>query len=131
MTLGGEIRMQMRTLLATLAVLLVLGAGVTACGGEQEDPQVVVPQEEVSEPFEGYKRADGFLESANQKRVVLSMPDGERRVFRVDPVILPNLGLEHLQSHAGLRDIGFRVFYERRGEREFIVGSMEIPPPTG
>ncbi|MGH2946011.1 MAG: hypothetical protein ACRDPC_07095 [Solirubrobacteraceae bacterium] len=90
----------------------------------------MVPQDEVSEPFEGYERADGFLESASPKRVVLSTPAGEEMVFRVDPVVLPNLGIEHLASHAGLRDIGFRIYYERSGERNFIVGLPEIPPPT-
>jgi hypothetical protein len=39
------------------------------------------------------------------------------------------LGIRHLASHAGLRDIGFRVYYRREGDRRVIKYANEIPPP--
>ena len=38
-------------------------------------------------------------------------------------------GLARVES--GVTDIGFRVYYEQKGERRFIIGAEEIPPPTG
>jgi hypothetical protein len=115
-------------LVAVLAALVF-----AACGGGEssnEDPEVIVP-EETAVPYEGYERVDGFLETAHMGGVVLVRPDGERIIFRVREQNLPTIGLQHLASHAGTTDIGFRVYYEQKGKRRFIIGAEEIPPPTG
>lgn len=112
--------------------LLVLAFG--ACGGGdnagESDPEVIVP-EETAVPYEGYESVDGFLESAHLGGVVLVLPNGHRQVFRVRQENLPTIGIEHLASHAGVTDIGFRVYYEQKGKRKFIIGAEEIPPPLG
>jgi hypothetical protein len=119
------------------ARLLAVGLAALAfgaCGGgeasSQDDPEVIVP-EETAVPYEGYESVDGLLETAHMGGVVLVRPNGERIVFRVREQNLPTIGLEHLASHAGVTDIGFRVYYEQKGKRRFIIGAEEIPPPTG
>jgi hypothetical protein len=121
------------TLAGRLLALGLVVLAVGACGGGDEpasDPEVIVP-EETAVPYEGYESVDGFLESAHRGGVVLVRPNGERIVFRVREQNLPTIGLEHLASHAGVTDIGFRVYYEQKGERRFIIGAEEIPPPAG
>ena len=104
------------------------------CGGDdtssEADPEVIVP-EETAVPYEGYESVDGFLETAHRGGVVLVRPDAERIIFRVREENLPTIGIEHLASHAGYRDIGFRVYYEQKGKRRFIIGAEEVPPPAG
>jgi hypothetical protein len=56
---------------------------------------------------------------------------GERLVFRVRQRDLQTICIEHLASHAGVTDIGFRVYHEQKGKRRFIIGAEEIPPPAG
>ena len=112
----------------SLAVLALAG-----CGGDSEsasDPEVVVPQQ-TAVPYEGYESTVGFLESADIERVVLRSPEGEKIVFRVRQENLATIGIEHLASHAGYTDLGFKVYYEQQGKRRYIVGAEEIPPPTG
>lgn len=60
-----------------------------------------------------------------------SCPTVNGVVFRVLQRDLQTIGIEHLASHAGVTDIGFRVYYEQKGKRRFIIGAEEIPPPTG
>ena len=117
-----------KTTLACALAVVALGA----CGGDEPaaDPEVIVP-EETAVPYEGYERADGMLESADPKRVVLVTNEGERMVFRVREINLPTIQLPHLQSHAGAPGITFRVYYEQQGRRRFIIGAEELPPSGG
>ena len=119
---------------ATRLLVVGLALALGACGGGDEtttsDPEVIVP-EETAVPYEGYESVDGFLETAHRGAVVLVQPNGKRVVFRVREQNLPTIGLEHLASHAGYSDIGFRVYYEPKGKRKFIIGAEEIPAPTG
>jgi hypothetical protein len=120
---------------AACAVAILVLAATAACGGgekssAEKDPPVVIP-EETAVPYEGYESVDGLLVSADLSRVVLASPGRGQIVFRVRQENLPTIGLEHLQSHAGFTDIGFRVYYEQQGRRRYIIGAEEIPPPTG
>jgi hypothetical protein len=117
---------------ARLLAVGLLALALAACGGNssEADPPVIVP-EETAVPYEGYESVDGFLESARYSGVVLVLPNGTREVFRVRRENLQTIGLEHLASHAGVRDIGFRVYFEQKGKRKFIIGAEEIPPPLG
>lgn len=72
---------------------------------------------------------DGYLISASTTGVVLNTADGEL-TLAVDEQDAPLLGIEHLQSHAGLTSLGFRVYYEQRGDRRFIKRAFEIAPPS-
>jgi len=117
---------------ARLLLVGLVALAFVACGGDsssEADPEVIVP-EETAAPTQDYKTADGFLMSADQRGVVLQLPNGSRMVFDVREIDAATLGLEHLQSHAGYTDIGFRVYYEEKRERRFIVYAEEIPPPT-
>ena len=117
-----------------LALLLVAACtGLAACGGDDEPPdtQVVVP-EETATPEAADASAtpsvDGYLISVNQRRLVLRTQQGEE-TFRISLADLPTLGLPHLQSHAGITSIGFRVFYQQIGGKRFVKGAVEIAPP--
>ena len=108
----------------TLSVLALAG-----CGGDEQsssDPQVIVPQA-TAVPYEGYENTVGFLESADLRRVVLRSPSGERIVFRVREENLQTIGLDHLASHAGYTDLGFKVYYEQERRRRYIIGAEEVP----
>ena len=119
---------------ARLLAAGLIAFALAACGGDEassgSDPEVIVP-EETAVPYEGYESVDGFLETAHLGGVVLVRPNGQRIVFRVRQRDLQTIGIEHLASHAGVTDIGFRVYYEQKGKRRFIIGAEEIPPPTG
>jgi hypothetical protein len=120
-----------RNLGRLLAPALVVVA-LAGCGGDDQsssDPEVIVP-EETAVPYEGYESVVGYLESADLQRVVLRTAEGKRVTFRVRQQNLPTIGLEHLQSHAGVTDIGFQVYYEQQGKRRFIIGAEEVPPPA-
>lgn len=120
--------MTTRLLAAGLVALVLAGCGGDGASSEA-DPEVIVP-EQTAVPYEGYESVDGFLETAHLGAVVLVRPDGERIVFRVREENLPTIGIEHLASHAGVTDIGFRVYFEQKGKRRFIIGAEEIAPPT-
>ena len=122
---------------ALVACALVAGL-VVGCGGDEDEgerdigldgptPTVIAPSEPAVPDLPS---ADGFLRSASETRVVLATADGKRDAFDVNPEDVPKLGIEHLQSHAGLTDVGFRVYYEEEGGRRYIKYAHEIPPPA-
>lgn len=118
---------------ACLAATLVLATA--ACGAEDAPerdvglggptPTTLTPSQPAAPDLPS---VDGFLLSATETEVVVRSQDGER-TFPVKPEDRPKLGLEHLGSHAGLTDVGFRVYYRDEGGRRFIKYATEIPPP--
>jgi hypothetical protein len=121
-------------LIRCAVVAALIGAG---CGGEDEprerdigldgpSPTVIAPSEPAVLDLPS---TDGFLRSANEREVVLVTADGRRKVFKVRPEDVPKLGIEHLRSHAGLTDVGFRVYYEEEAGTRVIKYAHEIPPP--
>jgi len=71
----------------------------------------------------------GLLKSADDKQVVIILPNGSTRIFLVRPQDLPQLGIEHLASHAGLTDIGFRITYVIIDAKDYILRARETAPP--
>jgi hypothetical protein len=73
--------------------------------------------------------ADGYLLSADEETVVIELGNGKKRTFTVRPGTGPEVGLPHLVSHAGARDLGFRIYYQTDGGRDYIVGAAETGIP--
>jgi O-acetyl-ADP-ribose deacetylase (regulator of RNase III) len=71
----------------------------------------------------------GLLVSADEKQVVISLPDGNARTFGVRPEDAPRLGIRHLASHAGLTDIGFEITYVTVDGKDYVVAAQETAPP--
>ena len=117
---------------AVAACSLPLGA----CGGNDEDAtQRSLPGPTPTTLTPGQTQApnlpsvDGYLLYATNEKVVLLTADGEQ-TFAVSDQDAPELGIEHLQSHAGIDTLGFRVYYEQQGTRRFVKQAAEIPPPS-
>ena len=72
---------------------------------------------------------DGYLISVSETELVLRTAEGEQRYASAEED-LPALGIEHLASHAGINTLGFRVYYEHRGDRRLAKQALEIPPPS-
>jgi O-acetyl-ADP-ribose deacetylase (regulator of RNase III) len=71
----------------------------------------------------------GLLVSADDKQVVINLPDGNARTFGVRPEDAPRLGIRHLASHAGLTDIGFEITYVTVDGKDYVVAAQETAPP--
>jgi hypothetical protein len=121
-----------------LSFAMVVGASLSlaACGGDDDGeaqnplpgptPTTINPnQPEVL----NLPTVDGYLVSATASEVVLKTAVGEL-TLAVDAQDAPLLGIEHLQSHAGLTTLGFRVYYQQRGSQRFIKRAFEIAPPA-
>lgn len=121
-----------------LCLATVVGASLilAACGGDGDSeaqnplpgptPTTINPnQPEVL----NLPTVDGYLVSASPTGVVLNTAEGEL-TLAVDEQDAPLLGIEHLRSHAGLTSLGFRVYYQQRGDRRFIKRAFEIAPPA-
>lgn len=123
-----------RRLLCSAAAVTVGALTLAACGGEDTEtqdrlggstPTLLTPsQQQAPNP----PSIDGLLISASFTEVVLNTAKG-RVTFAVDEEDTPQLGLEHLQSHAGPATLGFRVYYEQQGDQRLIKQAVEIPPP--
>lgn len=76
-------------------------------------------------------RAHGYLISAADDKVVLELGNGQRREFAVRPQERDTVGLPHLESHAGARDLGFIIYYRTDAGGDYIVGAAEsgVPAP--
>ncbi|MEV6524547.1 hypothetical protein AB0M43_21545 [Longispora sp. NPDC051575] len=118
-----------------VAVATVAALALTGCGSSSADeglPDVnITPQAspEAAGPYAQPPSVVGLLVSADNKQVVLVMPDKSRRVFLVRESDALRIGIEHLASHAGLTDIGFRVTYETVDGKDYILGARETAPP--
>lgn len=104
-----------------LAAALAVGAA-TGCSTE-------LPAEKSAPPASG-QSVVGFLEEADENGLVLRMPDGSTRTFAVAEQDVDALDLEHLESHAGFDDVGFRVYYRSEGGADYAVGAEETDPPA-
>jgi hypothetical protein len=71
----------------------------------------------------------GLLVSADEKQIVINLPDGNARTFLVRPEDAPRLGIRHLASHAGLTDIGFEITYVTLDGKDYVVAAQETAPP--
>lgn len=123
-----------RRLLCSVAAVTFGALAFTACGGEDTEsqdplggptPTLLTPSQQRAPNLPSI---DGYLISASSAGVVLKTAEGEL-TFVVDEQDAPQLGLEHLQSHAGLATLGFRVYYRQKGDQRLVKQAVEIPPP--
>lgn len=107
---------------------------IAACGGNDDEPDGNLPGQSPTTLTPNDTQApnlpsvDGYLVSATDTEVVLTTADGEQK-FAVAEQDAPALGIEHLQSHAGINTLGFRVYYQEQGDQRFVKQAVEIPPP--
>lgn len=113
----------------SLALLLaVIALSLAACGGRESSDTSAGSDAATTEGSLSVPTVDGYLISADDESVVLRTEEGEQ-TFVVDPADLESVGIPHLASHAGLTDLGFRVYYEEQDGKKLIKASEEIPPP--
>ena len=115
-----------------LVALLAVAALFASCGSDDKEPEsaaTATPEATATAAAEdAIQQQDGFLIAADEQKVTLRTQEGEQ-IFEVLPEDLEAVGVPHLASHAGLTDIGFRIYYEDRDGKKYIKGSEEIPPP--
>ena len=114
-----------------LVALLAVAALFAACGSddnESDSAATATPEATAAATEQAIQQQDGFLIAADEQKVTLRTQEGEE-IFEILPEDLEAVGVPHLASHAGLTDIGFRVYYEDRDGKKYIKGSEEIAPP--
>ena len=111
-----------RLLAGALAAFALAG-----CGGGDGGSGAATPTPTPA-AAETIPTVDGLLIAADEKSVTLRTQQGEEE-FMVAPADLEAVGIDHLASHAGLTDIGFRVYYKEQGDKRYLKGSEEIAPP--
>ena len=109
--------------------LLATGLLLTGCSAGEDQALPDVNTSQAQNPLAGAESVVGFMTSADQEEVVLTMPDGRERTFEVRPEDVQQIGIGHLASHVGFTDIGFQVFYETEDGTDYILGAREVAPP--
>lgn len=133
--MGVAPRVRIVLLGATLAVTGMLLAACaptssTTADTFQEQPPVPseAPVEETPAEIEvtGLQQIDGRAVSATDTELVLRTADGER-TFQIAEEDVRAIDPTHYNSHAGIADLGFRVFYRTEGTLEYAISVEEIP----
>lgn len=73
--------------------------------------------------------AHGYLVSAEPDKVVIELGNGQRREFAIRDAERESIGLPHLESHEGARDLGFVVYYRTDANGDYLVGAAEASIP--
>jgi hypothetical protein len=114
--------------------VLLLAVLLTGCGDDTTATSTPTPGTAPSTAAPAataaaYSNIVGLLVSADEKQVVINLPDGNARTFLVRPEDAPRLGIRHLASHAGLTDIGFEITYVTVDGKDYVVAAQETAPP--
>jgi hypothetical protein len=112
-----------------LAAPLLLGACDAVPSDDDALPDINTSQAPDENDFTTKPSVVGFMVSTTEEEVVLRMPDGQNRTFKVRPEDAPSLGLGHLASHAGFTDVGFRLHYDTVDGVDYVAGAYEVAPP--
>jgi hypothetical protein len=126
-----------RTVHRLLATAAVAACALTigACGDDDANPQATLPGPSSTTITPGQPQApnlpslDGYLISATESEVVLKTADGDQKLAVAEQDV-PQIGIEHLQSHAGINTLGFRVYYTEQDGKRYVKQAVEIPPPA-
>lgn len=106
--------------LVALTMVLVLAA----CGGS-DGGGTTTAAAEGSAAASAMKQMDGRGVSATEEELVLSTPGGEW-TFKIRPEDVAAVDPEHVNSHASVPEIGFRVFYITLDGVDYAVSVEEI-----
>ena len=115
--------------LAALALAAPLLLGACSSGDEDQALPDVDTSQEQPDDLSNTPSVVGYMVSTTQEELLLRMPDGTDRTFQIRAEDAPQLGIDHLSSHAGLTDIGFQVFYETEGDTDYVVAAYETASP--
>jgi len=114
-----------KSLLLLAALTMVLG--LAACGGSGDD--ATTASVEGSAASATMKQMDGRGVSATDEELILSTPGGEW-TFKIRPEDVAAVDPEHINSHVGVPDIGFRVFYITQDGVDYVVSVEHIDAST-
>lgn len=112
------------TLLVALTMVLVL----SACGGSGGGDSSTAAAEGAGAAAT-MKQMDGRGVSASDQELVLSTPGGEW-TFKIRPEDVAAIDPEHVNSHIGVPDVGFRVFYITQDGVDYAVSVEHIDAST-
>ena len=112
----------------TPLLVVIAALALAACGEDTGSDDSAATATPTAEAAQSVASVDGFLLSATETEVVVRTQAGDQ-TFTVAPADVEAVGIPHLASHAGLTDIGFRVYYVEEGGVRYIKGSEEIAPP--
>jgi hypothetical protein len=118
-----------RGLAALLFTALLTGCGDDTTTSSTSSPTTAAPPPAATVSTPATSSIVGLLLSADEKQVVINLPDGNARPFLVRPEDAPRLGIRHLASHAGLTDIGFEITYVTVDGKDYVVAAQETAPP--
>ena len=111
---------------ATLSLTLILSGCAT--GSVTPEPTADQSQEETSEAS-SLTEVLGRALSANETELVLRTESGEM-TFSIREEDVRAIDPEHIQSHAGIESIGFKVFYRNIDGIDYVVSVEEIDGST-
>ena len=111
---------------ATLCVTLMLSG--CAASSETPEPAADQSQEETSEAS-SLTEVLGRAVSASDTELILRTESGEM-TFAIREEDVRAIDPEHIQSHAGIESIGFKVFYRNIDGVDYVVSVEEIDGST-
>ena len=116
---------------AYVGAIVVLTAGAVFFAYRFVTATEPAPLPTLSDVVRSGPSVHGYLVSADENTVVVELGNGKRWEFAVRPQERDTVGIPHLESHAGARDLGFIVYYRSDADGDYIVGAAEsgIPMP--
>ncbi len=116
-----------RSAVLALIVALMLPL-VAACGGggDGADSAGAAPADGASSAL---LQMDGRGLSATNEELVLETPGGQW-TFKIRPEDLAAVDVEHFNSHVGVPDVAFRVFYVTEDGVDYAVSVEHIDAST-
>ena len=111
-----------KALVVAAIAMMVLVVG--ACGGGGDAGEAGTPAA-ANAGAEAMKQLDGRGVSATDEELILSTPGGEW-TFKIRPEDVAAIDPAHVNSHAAVPEIGFRVFYVTQDGVDYAVSVEEI-----
>lgn len=115
-------------LLVLVIVALILPATV-ACGGGDDGGAPESTPEAAQGGTSALLTMDGRGVSATNEELVLETPGGQW-TFKIRPEDLAAVDVEHYNSHVGVPDIAFRVFFVTQDGVDYAVSVEHIEAST-
>lgn len=114
----------------TAAAIVLIGGSVLAFRFVTTPTPVPLPP--ISAQIRGEANIHGYIDSADDHKIVLLLGNGKHRTLHVKDGQADAVGVPYLKAHEGKHETGFIVFYRNEQGVDYAIGAIESsPPPLG